>query len=545
MPFQPYKMAFLLAGAILIQALSLKSQSRLFHYGPNPIHSMYTFPQDGIDLKIKGSYFKLNHETRGWFGNLDEPSRRPEENDATSSRSMKLTDPDIDFNTTGYSSIYALEILPIFISTSKYHLQTCLAYQLQQFSLKASGSDSWKNEQNESSIYPFQARVERANSQYSLGGAIATFIAQYLLGLRFSFTYEKIRKPRGELKMELEPFAQNSNLLTWGWTVNRNIGDNLLGKEAHIDGFEQNSFYTADSWETNTIIGVTVKRRKLALQWRHRIDHFEFFEYDFNFDGYFPEEKELNQRMTDTWRVNSISQVMHTHFGKVSILGSLEYRRRASRYVGQDEADFKSRYIQHALSLETGPVIFTPYKHAHVTSGLFLAGGLSNFKHRNIFGNTELFQGGTFRDGWPDRTDRPSYGNAPFIGYSIETNIEIPIARKPELRIRAELWQQHRRTYSVLHYGKNEEANESPQYVETAERKTVNCETWVGGQLGLWYHFGSYFGGLFFDMPINYRKTTQTELSQKDVGLTFKGCQDYGSTDSQPMQIKLLFGTRW
>lgn len=545
MRLQSYGIIIYLAGAILTQTNSLKSQSRLFHYDPKPFYSMRYFPQDALFWEIRGGYLNINHNRRGWLGNLNESFRMPKENYSPPSQSLKTTNPEIDYHVNGYSSNYTLETVPFFNSMGKHHLQIFFGYCRQHYSFESSGTDSWKNKDDKSIIYPFQAQVKRTNSHFSLGCATAFFIAQYPIGIRFAFTIERTGKPRGGLKIGKIPYVLELNRLTWGWAINQNKGDNLLGEKAHIDGFEQNKYYMSESWETNSIIGLSIKQKKFGFQWRHRIDHIAYYEYDFNLDDYYIENNGLNWCTTNSWRFYNLSQLMNFNFGKLALLGLIEYERCAKHQVESELNGFKLRYFQHRTFLKIGPIFYVPYRYAYVTSGLLLWSGLSNFKNLKIIGNTEIFGEGSPQDGWPDQTDKPSYGGAPFVGYSLETNIEILITRNPELRIRAELWRQHRRTYTNLHYGKNETVNDLTEYIETAHRKALTSETWFGGQLGLWYHVGDYFGGLFLDLPVNYHTRAQTELVQTNVGLTFKDHQKYKPLDSEPMQITIILGKQW
>ena len=517
--------------------------ARLFFTGPNPYLSARSFPQDGLFFTGIGSYAFLEYNPRGWFGHLDDPRKLPSANYTMTSQNLQLTDPTSNFHLTGGWTQYKVSAVPYYFQYKDFHIQPLVSYELEDLSMNANGiarsyDDSLGWEQ-----IPFEARLQRENTLYGLGAAVAKQFGSMPVGIRVTADRAIWGEPSGYLHTEVNGDQETSNRYTWGWTTQQGC-NRILADHANIDAWYQDGYSMGRAWLVNTVAGATVKEHKLGLRYRNFTQYAEEYEYDAVQDAYIRDSEWTQRKNEQLLRGYGFFKI--TNFGQTDfhIVGFAEADRGWTHYVGGGSERLDCHYEKKAV-FEVIPVLSTPIGPGFVRGGFDILWGWTGSSNTDIWDQQRVYRQSYPVVGWSRDWETPGYSNGFVLANLIEVDMEYPIIKNPQITLRLELWRMYQITWNTSHFGENEQQGGSYVFQENAVREDTRKETWMSGLIGVWFGFGSMFGGLLVDMPITYHANLSTTVIDNDEGTLFSDNQNNFPAVQDPMRIRIMFGRKW
>jgi hypothetical protein len=301
----------------------------------------------------------------------------------------------------------------------------------------------------------------------------------------------------------------------------------------------------ARSWLVNGVLGATVNGHKVALRYRHFTENAEGYEYDVTRDAYTRDGdwiERTSRQLIRGYGLYNLGSIGATDF---SLLGFAETQRTWTNWVGEGDQPRLDCTYDKKSDFEIVPIVTSSVGEGFVRGGFDILWGWESSSNTDVWGRQRVYRPSYPYAGWTPDWEEPSYSNSFFAANLVEVDMEYPVLRRPDVRLRLEVWRMYQLTYTTSHYGDNENRDGTYVFTESAYRKDRREETWTSGLLGVWVRFQSLFGALMIDLPVTYHSLLDTEVVGDGGSTVFSDRQVASPAVQDPPRMRFMLGRSW
>ncbi len=535
---------FFLVGLILVFLMWFNvAYSRLFFVGSNPYFSVMAFPQDVGFFKRDYVSYTMAYQSMPWWGDVDEPSNKPDDSYASSEEHITFAQYTNDtqsptFNRSGYATVIKNTVRFVKNLKSGFNFMVDLIYKSRSLESSADGNMRVVKDDESISYIPFSYSSSSFGYDVHLISTFGYRIKGIPVGLKLGIGRQTFGEPSSHLSATVDGINVDSDRILWGWST---TGCN------HIFGYHHT---TADAWFLNDYsvgsvyqydfqIGATLSAVKLGGRVRIKSGKLDSYVWHSvtnagdstnislilkaNFEGDYEKRKWAKDIYESEYRLYGNIRFVKTKYIGLNLLIFLGRSSYTAENVNSDNPDLSANQKEKLVNytVEANPNVSINLGRGVIFESAVLL-EFSKTKYENTYERWNPYIGGSKEVYWDtgpyigDEVAWENFGYADeyFFDIGLDMSILIPVLkiRKHRLVAFVTLFHNHKHTRTTKYFGDNEVTETDIVYNVDYTRENKRFETWINSSLMLSYYYGEWFFRIMYVEPLVYQMDFSTEV---------------------------------
>ncbi|MCP4136958.1 MAG: hypothetical protein GY754_38680 [bacterium] len=517
---------------ILTLFTCLHAEARLFFIGSNPYLSKIAFPQDTLLIPSGFISYSLEYQSMPWWGDVDEPAKKPNNNYTSSSDSFTFANNSTDtqqstFNKDGAVSVFKHTVDYLRYWSNGFNSMFSLNLKTMSMNSTASGNLRVTNDAGASLGYT-SFDYELSNFSYMLYfESITSYkFGSVPVGLKLGFGREQFGDPESLLTANNYTVgALTSSRILWGWSTS---GCKKIFGHSHINGdaWTQSDYSTGGVYQFDTQIGTTFELVKIGARYRYKTGVLDYYVWDT------PASHLSGEYVRQKWS-KELTEHIGRVYGNVNFYKNRKLKLNTLFFFGIDDSTQGNVYSQDNsidsgvkesftnFIVEANPNVNINFgKMFYIDIAVLLEFSWTNFENTyeqwisSVGGRKEVYwkTSGSFTTGEEQSWNEFSYANEHFYDGGWEVDLSIPLYgdTRHKLVFGAMIFHNNKFTFVTKYYGEPNTTDGS--FTVTNKRYDEKIEMWVNSAVSLFYKYDEMFFRVTYIMPMVYNVTFSTKL---------------------------------